>query len=83
LYEPVDRDTWSITRSDHSQLLEGIASRVVAWFVAAVHYAHGINTIPFFVYYSMFCFGAWRSDLGGGGYTLPWFLLGRWPPRLP
>jgi len=59
LYEPVDRDTLSYYKeaTDGQVLEEGIteAGAMSSFIAAGTAYAtHGINTIPFFVYYSMF-----------------------------
>jgi pyruvate dehydrogenase E1 component len=61
LYEPVDRDTLLYYReSKDGQILEeGIteAGSMCSFIAAGTAYAtHGINTIPFFIYYSMFGF---------------------------
>ncbi len=61
LYEPVDRDTLLYYREaqDGQILEEGIteAGSMSSFIAAGTAYAtHGINTIPFFVYYSMFGF---------------------------
>jgi pyruvate dehydrogenase E1 component len=58
-YEPVDRDTLSYYKeaTDGQILEEGIneAGSMSSFVAAGTAYAtHGINTIPFFVYYSMF-----------------------------
>jgi len=59
LYEPVDADTLLYYREakDGQILEEGITEAgSMASFIAAgtAHASHGINTIPFFVFYSMF-----------------------------
>ena len=59
LYEPVDRDTLSYYKeaTDGQILEEGIteAGSMSSFVAAGTAYAtHGVNTIPFFVYYSMF-----------------------------
>lgn len=59
LYEPVDRDTLLYYKEakDGQILEEGITEAgSMASFIAAgtAYSAHGINTIPFFIYYSMF-----------------------------
>ena len=59
LYEPVDADTLLYYReaTDGQILEEGITEAgSMASFIAAgtAHASHGINTIPFFVFYSMF-----------------------------
>ncbi len=61
LYEPVDRDTLLYYREaqDGQILEEGIteAGSMCSFIAAGTAYAtHGINTIPFFMYYSMFGF---------------------------
>jgi pyruvate dehydrogenase E1 component len=61
LYEPVDRDTLVYYKeATNGQLLEeGIteAGSMASFIAAGTAYAtHGINTIPFFIYYSMFGF---------------------------
>ncbi len=61
LYEPVDSDTYLYYREDKAgQILEeGIteAGAMCSFIAAGTSYAtHGINTIPFFIYYSMFGF---------------------------
>jgi pyruvate dehydrogenase E1 component len=61
LYEPVDRDTLVYYKeATNGQLLEeGIteAGSMASFIAAGSAYAtHGINTIPFFIYYSMFGF---------------------------
>src|SRR5919109_534047 len=59
LYEPVDRDTLVYYKeaTDGQLLEEGIteAGSMASFIAAGTAYAtHGINTIPFFIYYSMF-----------------------------
>ena len=59
LYEPVDSDTFLYYREakDGQILEEGITEAgSMASFIAAgtAHSSHGINMIPFFIYYSMF-----------------------------
>ncbi len=61
LYEPVDSDQVMYYREDKKgQILEeGIneAGAMSSWIAAATAYAnHGINMIPFYIYYSMFGF---------------------------
>jgi pyruvate dehydrogenase E1 component len=61
LYEPVDMDTLLYYKeAKNGQILEeGIteAGSVCSFMAAGTAYAnHGINTIPFFIYYSMFGF---------------------------
>lgn len=59
LYEPVDADTFLYYREakDGQILEEGIteAGSMASFIAAGTAYAtHGINTIPFFIFYSMF-----------------------------
>ena len=59
LYEPVDRDTLTFYKEarDGQIIEEGIteAGSMSSFIAAGTAYAtHGINTIPFFAYYSMF-----------------------------
>ena len=59
LYEPVDRDTLSYYKeaTDGQIFEEGITEAgAMSTFIAAgtAYSTHGINTIPFFIYYSMF-----------------------------
>ena len=61
LYEPVDRDTLLYYKeAEDGQILEeGIneAGAMSSFIAAGTAYAtHGINTIPFFIFYSMFGF---------------------------
>jgi pyruvate dehydrogenase E1 component len=61
LYEPVDMDTLLYYKEakDGQILEEGIteAGSICSFIAAGTAYAnHGINTIPFFIYYSMFGF---------------------------
>src|SRR6187401_1587297 len=61
LYEPVDRATLLYYKEakDGQILEEGIteAGSISSWIAAGTAYAtHGVNTIPFFIYYSMFGF---------------------------
>ena len=61
LYEPVDSDTLLYYReaTDGQILEEGISEAgSMASFIAAAtaHSSHGVNMIPFFIYYSMFGF---------------------------
>ena len=61
LYEPVDSDTLLYYKeaSDGQILEEGITEAgSMASFIAAgtAYAAHGINTVPFFIFYSMFGF---------------------------
>ena len=59
LYEPVDKDTLSYYKEakDGQILEEGIteAGSIASFIAAGTAYAtHGVNTIPCFIYYSMF-----------------------------
>jgi pyruvate dehydrogenase E1 component len=82
LYEPVDMDTLLYYKEakDGQILEEGIteAGSMSSFLAAGTAYAnHGINTIPFFIYYSMF--GLQRvGDLvwAGGDMRARGFLLG-------
>ncbi|HEY6292634.1 MAG TPA: pyruvate dehydrogenase (acetyl-transferring), homodimeric type [Terriglobia bacterium] len=61
LYEPVDRDTLLYYKeaTDGQILEEGIteAGSMSSFIAAGTAYAtHGVNTIPFFIFYSMFGF---------------------------
>jgi pyruvate dehydrogenase E1 component len=61
LYEPVDSDQVSYYREEkHGQILqEGIneAGAMASWIAAGTAYSnHGVNMIPFYIYYSMFGF---------------------------
>jgi pyruvate dehydrogenase E1 component len=61
LYEPVDRETLLYYReaTDGQILEEGIseAGSMSSFIAAGTAYAtHGVNTIPFFMFYSMFGF---------------------------
>ena len=61
IYEPVDMDTLLYYKeaSDGQILEEGIteAGSMSSFIAAGTAYAtHGVNTIPFFIYYSMFGF---------------------------
>ncbi len=70
LYEPVDRKSVSYYKEakDGQILEEGIteAGSMSSFIAAGTAYAtHGVNTIPFFIYYSMFGFQRdRRPDLG-------------------
>src|SRR5204862_7542710 len=82
LYEPVDSKTLSRYReAKDSQILEeGIteAGSMSSFIAAGTAYAtHGIPTIPFFIYYSMFGFQR-VGDLiwGAGDMRVRGFLLG-------
>ena len=81
LYEPVDRDNLLYYReSKDGQILEeGIteAGAMSSFIAAGTAYAsHGINTVPFFIYYSMFGFQrigdlAWLAgDMRTKGFML-------------
>jgi len=81
LYEPVDADQIMSYREDKKgQILEeGIneAGAMSSWIAAATAYAnHGINMIPFYIYYSMFGFQrigdlAWAAgDMQARGFLL-------------
>ncbi len=61
LYEPQDRDQIMYYKEDKSgQILEeGIteAGGMASWLAAATAYStHGVNMVPFYIYYSMFGF---------------------------
>ena len=61
LYTPEDRDQLMFYREDkHGQVLqEGIneAGAMSSWIAAGTSYSnHGVPTIPFYIYYSMFGF---------------------------
>ncbi len=61
VYEPVDMDTLLYYKEakDGQILEEGIteAGSIASWIAAGTAYAaHGVNTIPFFIFYSMFGF---------------------------
>ncbi|MBW2275747.1 MAG: pyruvate dehydrogenase (acetyl-transferring), homodimeric type, partial [Deltaproteobacteria bacterium] len=81
LYEPVDSDIVAYYREDkQGQILqEGIneAGAMSSWIAAGTAYSnHGINMIPFYIYYSMFGFQrigdlAWAAgDMGARGFLL-------------
>jgi pyruvate dehydrogenase E1 component len=81
LYEPVDMDTLLYYKeaSDGQILEEGIteAGSMSSFIAAGTAYAtHGVNTIPFFIYYSMFGFQrfgdlAWAAgDMRTRGFLL-------------
>lgn len=80
-YEPVDRDTYLYYKEakDGQILEEGIneAGSMSSFIAAGTAYAnHGVNTIPFYIYYSMFGFQrigdlAWAAaDLRTKGFLL-------------
>jgi pyruvate dehydrogenase E1 component len=82
LYEPVDRDTLLYYKeAEDGQILEeGIneAGSMSSFIAAGSAYAtHGINTIPFFIFYSMFGFQR-VGDLiwAGADQRMRGFLLG-------
>jgi pyruvate dehydrogenase E1 component len=61
MYEPVDMDTLLYYKEakDGQILEEGIteAGSISSWIAAGTAYAaHGVNTVPFFIFYSMFGF---------------------------
>lgn len=81
LYTPEDRDQVMFYKEDKSgQILEeGIteAGSMSSWIAAATAYStHGVNMIPFFVYYSMFGFQrigdlAWAAgDMRARGFMI-------------
>lgn len=81
LYEPVDADSLLYYKEiKNGQILEeGIteAGSMASFIAAGTAYAtHGINMIPFFIYYSMFGFQrfgdlAWAAgDIGAKGFLL-------------
>jgi pyruvate dehydrogenase E1 component len=81
LYQPVDHDQVSYYREDKKgQILqEGIneAGAFASWMAAGTSYSnHGINMVPFFIYYSMFGFQrigdlAWAAgDMQARGFLL-------------
>ncbi|MGH9382567.1 MAG: pyruvate dehydrogenase (acetyl-transferring), homodimeric type [Thermoanaerobaculia bacterium] len=82
LYEPEDHDTLAYYREEkHGQILqEGIteAGSLASWIAAGTSYAnHGLYTIPFFIFYSMFGFQR-VGDLiwAAGDMQAKGFLLG-------
>ncbi|MCC6203103.1 MAG: pyruvate dehydrogenase (acetyl-transferring), homodimeric type [Gammaproteobacteria bacterium] len=81
VYEPVDSDELAYYREDiKGQVLEeGIteAGAMASWIAAATSYAnHGLQMMPFFIYYSMFGFQrfgdlAWAAgDIQARGFLL-------------
>ncbi|MDE2624293.1 MAG: pyruvate dehydrogenase (acetyl-transferring), homodimeric type [Betaproteobacteria bacterium] len=81
LYEPQDHDQLMYYREDvNGQILqEGIneAGAFSSWIAAATSYSsHGVTTIPFYIYYSMFGFQrvgdlAWAAgDMRARGFLL-------------
>lgn len=81
LYTPQDKDEIMFYKEDKSgQILEeGIneAGSMSSWIAAATAYsAHGVSTIPFYIYYSMFGFQrigdlAWASgDMQARGFLI-------------
>ncbi len=82
LYEPQDRAQVMYYREEkHGQILqEGIteAGAMSSWIAAATSYSiHGINMIPFYIFYSMFGFQR-TGDLAwaGGDMQARGFLIG-------
>jgi len=82
LYEPEDQDQLMFYREDkHGQILqEGIneAGAMCDWIAAATSYStHGVQTIPFYIFYSMFGFQR-TGDLcwAAGDMRSRGFLLG-------
>ncbi|HOP49102.1 MAG TPA: pyruvate dehydrogenase (acetyl-transferring), homodimeric type [Ignavibacteriales bacterium] len=80
-YEPVDKDTYLYYKEakDGQILEEGIteAGSMSSFIAAGTAYAnHGVNTIPFFIYYSMFGFQrigdlAWAAaDMRAKGFMI-------------
>ena len=81
LYTPQDKDEIMFYKEDKTgQILEeGIneAGSMSSWIAAATSYsAHGVNTIPFYIYYSMFGFQrigdlAWAAgDMQARGFLI-------------
>ncbi len=81
LYEPQDRDQIMYYKEDKSgQILEeGIneAGAMSSWIAAATAYStHGVNMVPFYIYYSMFGFQrigdlAWLAgDMSARGFMI-------------
>ncbi len=81
LYEPQDKDQVMFYKEDKTgQILEeGIneAGSMSSWIAAATAYsAHGVNMIPFYIYYSMFGFQrigdlAWAAgDMQARGFLI-------------
>ena len=81
LYEPQDRDQVMFYKEDaNGQILEeGIneAGSMSSWIAAATAYSsHGVNMIPFYIYYSMFGFQrigdlAWAAgDMQARGFLI-------------
>jgi len=81
LYEPQDRDQIMYYKEDKSgQILEeGIteAGAMSSWLAAATSYStHGVNMLPFYIYYSMFGFQrigdlAWLAgDMRARGFMI-------------
>jgi pyruvate dehydrogenase E1 component len=82
LYDPVDSDQLAYYREEkHGQILqEGIseAGSMSSWIAAGTSYSnHGVNMIPFFIFYSMFGFQR-IGDLiwAAGDMQAKGFLLG-------
>jgi pyruvate dehydrogenase E1 component len=82
LYEPVDRSSLLYYREtkDGQLLEEGIteAGAMSSWLAAATAYAsHGVNMIPFYIYYSMFGFQRIGDQMWlAGDMRAKGFLLG-------
>ncbi|MCG8590684.1 MAG: pyruvate dehydrogenase (acetyl-transferring), homodimeric type, partial [Proteobacteria bacterium] len=81
LYEPVDSDqvTWYREAKEGQILQEGIneAGAFASWMAAGTAYSnHGINMVPFYIFYSMFGFQrigdlAWAAaDMQARGFLL-------------
>ncbi len=81
LYTPQDKDEIMFYKEDKSgQILEeGIneAGSMSSWIAAATSYSsHGVNTVPFYIYYSMFGFQrigdlAWAAgDMQARGFLI-------------
>src|SRR5258708_5570621 len=87
LYEPVDMDTLLYYKEakDGQILEEGIteAGSMCSFIAAGTADAdHRINTIPFFIYYSMFGFQRIGDFiLAPGGFRCPGFFIGGTPGR--
>jgi pyruvate dehydrogenase E1 component len=82
LYTPVDAETLMSYREDKKgqMLEEGIneAGALCSWIAAGTAYSnHGINMVPFFIYYSMFGFQRVGDFIwAGGDIQARGFLLG-------
>src|SRR5262249_56352577 len=83
LYEPVDHEQVMYYREDREgQILqEGIneAGAVSSWIAAGTAYAnHGVQLIPFYIFYSMFGFPRGGDPAWAAGHSLTrGFLLDR------